>query len=501
MSKIHITISNANYGVIISDGAIAVVFSKFIRRFTKFSMVYNARIKEYIPQISNRYYGYCGRNKEYRLPISTLPALSNALRENRVLRDDICVVYDKDYLTVPLDVELRELPFELAEYQHTYINIASDSEPIRFIDLEPGKGKTTIATRALAAVNLRTAIVVIPNYIEKWSSELGKYYNIEESEYIVIRGNESLKQLMSMTAIPYKFIIFSMRTLMNYITAYEEDEAFDTGMIPPQYLMQHLGVGTVFNDEAHQEFYSLYKIMCYFDAKKFIAQTATLNNLQKDIEFYYYTLFPEESRIKGIVEFPPHIDVMPVRYFINGNYRLNFRRAQGYNHILYEQSIMKYNKLLTAYVKMIIKYLDDKYISRRVDGEKALIFASSIALCRYICSEIKKVYPKLNVTTYVEKDPQINLYNSDICVTTPAGGGTAHDIAGLITVINTVSLISIQKNQQNPNRLREIPGREVWYVYFYTPKIPNHRDMHVKRMDAMRKYTKKFVHDTYNITA
>jgi hypothetical protein len=70
--------------------------------------------------------------------------------------------------------------------------------------------------------------------------------------------------------------------------------------------------------------------------------------------------------------------------------------------------------------------------------------------------------------------------------------GTAIDIPLLHTVIQTVNVSSLQANEQNHGRLRDLPGKDVMFLYLYSKDIQKHKQYHLKRMNIFRPISKKF---------
>jgi hypothetical protein len=170
----------------------------------------------------------------------------------------------------------------------------------------------------------------------------------------------------------------------------------------------------------------------------------------------------------------------------------------GYSHTLLEQSIMRNNLLLRSYINMILYYIKDGYISRKKDGQRMLIFAATIRMCTILTNYIKKVYSNLDIRRYVEDDDYSNILEADICISTVQSSGTAIDISGLITVLQTVSMKSIQANLQTSGRLREIEGTDVRYYYLYAGNIDKQKDYHLERKVDLAAKTKEWHDLRYN---
>lgn len=161
---------------------------------------------------------------------------------------------------------------------------------------------------------------------------------------------------------------------------------------------------------------------------------------------------------------------------------------------------MKSKYFMRNYFNMIFHYVEKDYIKRKQDGERLLVFMASIALCTAFTNYLKDKYPSMDIRRYVEDDPYENILNAEISVSTVISASTAVDIPKLITVINTISMASLQANLQTMGRLRKIPGRDVWYDYIYCPQIPNQKHMHKIRRDTIKDKAKLIVYDEYPLT-
>jgi len=276
---------------------------------------------------------------------------------------------------------------------------------------------TFISIYSIAKLNQRTLILVLPKYIEKWIEDVHKYMELEDEDIYVVRGSESLIELMNMENIQYKFIICAMRTMINYVKSYEEEEDFLFPVLP-QNLIRHLKVGVMLNDESHQEFHALFKCCMYFDPPKLIGMTATIETKDKVQDKMYKTLFPMETRISNLVEYKKYVDVIATSYRVNSLRGIRSRRPQGYSHVLFEQTLMRNGLMLKEYLDMIFYYVKKDYIDRRKPGQKMIIFAATVDFCTIMVNRLKQLYPKLDVKRYVEEDSYENIQTADICGTT-----------------------------------------------------------------------------------
>jgi len=357
---------------------------------------------------------------------------------------------------------------------------------------------TVIAMNAVVKLQYKLAIIVLPKYIDKWVSDVKDTTNIVDEEICVIRGSASLIDLMVNGSSNYKIIIFSLRTITNYIKEYETGRIEEFKYpIQPEELMSKLHIGIILNDESHQEYHALYKASLYFDVKKFIGLSATLISDQEDITRMHNLLFPTSCRISGLAKYNRYIYVHAVEYTMTDVDTIKHARARGYSHTLFEQSIMSNPLLCSDYVDMIMWYVKKAYISQRMKGDRLLIFAATVDMCTLLQQTIKKLYLDLDVRRYVEDDDYVNL-KADICVTTVLSAGTAVDIPNLIACIQTISIGSVQANLQAVGRLRNIPNRKVRYYYVYCNGLEKQYKLHRQRVAAIAKVIKQYTKEEYH---
>lgn len=499
MARININVHKLFFTVNIIDQSLSHIVKTICSSLTTYSFNYNKHTKTTIKQKDKVFYSHIPHTNEYRFCINNIKDFMLILGSNGITRDNISVKYIRNDDVSSLGLKLNK-NYKPRDYQEEYVKILTspDSGTINLVDLKTGYGKGLVGMYAVTKLNLRTAILVLPKYIDKWISDVKQYTNIEDDDIYVVQGGDSLIELMEENDITYKFIILSMRTISNYITSYEENTF--TYPVKPYDLMQYLNIGVLLNDESHQHFHALFKTTLYFDVKKFIGLSATLDTNQADVKAMYNTLFPPECRISNIAKINNYVNVKAITYkleFIRG---IQYKRQQGYNHNLYEQSIMKNNIFLKDYVEMIMWYIKECYISRRKPGDKLLVFMASINMCTLLTNHTKSLYKDLDVRRYVENDPYENIIEADITFSTILSAGTAIDIPNLISVLQTVSISSLQANLQSLGRLRKLPDKETWYYYLYTRDIKNQYKMHLDRREAIKHTVKNYVFDEYHKT-
>ena len=350
---------------------------------------------------------------------------------------------------------------------------------------------TTIGTNALTVIDERAMILVLPKYVDKWISDIKMYTNIQDDDICVIQGSKKIRELMNTDSnkLKYKVYIASITT-MNYMISDFEDPTgiyYTTYPMEPNKFMDHLGVGVILNDETHQHFHALLKISLYMNVNQIIGLSATLDSNRAEMKKMYNHMFPPENRISNIVAIDRYVNVLAIEYKMISLKGIKYLQGgQGYSHIVFEQSILRNKSLRESYMEMIYYYVKSKYLDRKLPGERCLIFMSTVMFCTLFTKYLKSKHKNMDIRRYCQDDPYENVINAEICVSTVISASTAVDIPKLITVVNTISMASLQANIQTMGRLRKIPDRDTWYVYMYTPQILNQKNMHKIRRDTIK---------------
>jgi len=504
--KVKIIIRNLNYEVIPLCNSVMSSIEYMYTKLSTYTWIYDRQLKRNTREVDKVFVASIVHTASYRFNINTLRSFILVLGQRGIVADDIDLSFDKDYEIADIEMFIND-EFTAREYQDKYVNILinNDANKYKLVDLEMGKGKSFIAMKALSILNSRAILLLLPKYIDKWIFDVQKLTDTTMDEIFVVQGSKGIHQLLNEVAdvgienLPYKFIILSSTTMQNYIRSYEQAthiDEFDYS-VPPQDFTRALGVGVVMNDETHQHFASIHKSMLYLDAKLFIGLSATLETKDPYITNMYKIMFPNDSRISNIVKPVAYIDVYAVRYEITTIKHLQFKRQQGYNHNLFETSLMRNSVLLRDYIDMIMYYLKIGHIDRAKPGQKCLIFCASVNFCTMLTNYIAKMYPEKDVRRYVADDPYENVIDADICVSTVISSGTAIDIPKLITVIQTISISSIQANKQSYGRLRD-NGEEERFYYLYSKSIKNQVKMHGDRVNILKPLAKNYNLMEYN---
>ena len=475
-------------------------FNKKLVTF-KYSKTWDKRLRRLRTEIKvdKKFYIVDNNQSCIRYPFSLKEDIIEYLNKNNI---EIEIKEFKPSKSDKVDYKLA-VDYKPREDQQLYINLITNiNYPTTLIDLKTGGGKTFISMYAMSKLKRRFGVIVLPRYIDKWKQDLEFYLGLGDEDVYVIQGGNSLRKLMSMSKEDRKKIkayIISLKTLTIYINEYLDIDQPFTYPVEPDDLNKILRVGYLLSDEVHQEFHNVYLSQMFIPTKKLIGMSATLESNDKRTNNMYKLLFPIEARLQEEVEHEPYINVIAIKYNLDPIYRktIKYKSTQGYSQIKFEQSILKRRTATKRYIKMINTFLEALYIKRREEGDKCIIFAGTIAMCKQIRDYLKRYHPNLIINKYTQEDDFDVFDKSDVIVSTLLSSGTAIDIPNLITVLQTIAIDSIQANKQGIGRLRKIKGKEVIYAYFYCSDIESHRRYNINKTKYFKHISKSNISLTY----
>lgn len=445
-------------------------------------------------QVKHHYSSRTSDNLEFRFHIGQLPEFLHMLQVNYIEPYMYDTVYEEEPVPAKISVQLKP-HIQLRDYQENardfIVTTEGDDNHTRLIGLRTGSGKGIVSMAGITALGYRTAVIVLPTYIEKWVDELQEVTNVKPRRIMTIQGGDQLKSVIQLAkdkVLDVDFIVFSLITIRNYHTAYEKNhfECIEEYGCNPEELFKLLGVGTLTIDETHQHLNAVFKTMLFTHVKKIIALTATLISEDHTVAKIHKLMFPKEARFENVV----HDKYIKVRSF---SYRFNDIKgdkikwqtwgSNAYSHVEFEKSLMKRPNVLQNYFRMIDSMINNGYFMDYQKGDKLIVFAATIDMCTKLTEHLKAKHPSLDVRRYVEDDPFENVIDADIRVTTILSGGTAIDIPNLRCAVMTTSIQSPVSNLQAIGRLRKLKDRDVKFCYPYCEQIPKQLQYHRKKME------------------
>lgn len=364
----------------------------------------------------------------------------------------------------------------------------------KLVGLQTGKGKSLISMKAVSEIGKKTAIIVRPMFIYKWVGDVQKYLDIATERIMVVQGSKDLMALLQLAENnqldDIDIFIISNKTLQMWIKLYEHKRKhiLDLGYAClPEDLFEQLKVGIRLIDEVHLDFHLNFKLDLYTNVEKSISLSATLVNKDAFMEKVYEIAYPASERFKTPL-LDRYIDAKAVIYYLADDRKVRASEygSTNYSHSAFEESVMRDRDFLDNYLKLI-KYVSDiGYIKDYVKGQRMIVFCYKKEFCAIVTNYLKRVYPHLDVRRYVAEDPDENMYEPDIRVTTLGSGSTAHDIANLKTAIMTVSVDSVQSNIQALGRLRRLDGVIPKFFYLACAQIPKQMQYHDSKRQLLR---------------
>ena len=483
-----LTIYNLSVKLSSNDSVILNHLRDFIRRY------YTVAINGFGKDATTSYkvfFGAPNQRSFYVLHKNQFLHFVKYLRQFSVEFKPTSVEDKREYTDVRETFSVRP-EWSLRDYQKPVVDFILDNpKQSKLIPLRTGTGKTFISLYALAQLNSRIGIVILPVYIDKWVNDIIQIHNASVDDILVIQGSTNLikaVELAKQGELNYKYIIISNRTLQGFINAYEEnmEYAVEKYGIEPLDLFPLLGIGNLLIDETHQHFHALFKILLYTNVKFHIGLSATLLSEDRTVRLVHQIVYPDSTIYKESVD-DNYIDVYPITYSISDRHmkfiRTTFYKSNAYSHIAFEKSIIRNKLLKEGYFKIITGVIEDYFIEHYLPNDKLLIFVSTIDLGRELQAHLAPIYTQFKVNTYFEDDSYERLEQSDIIISTIISAGTAVDIKNLRVVIQTVSINSPVANLQNLGRLRKLTDRDVKFCYLYSDRIPKHKEYHFKKVE------------------
>ena len=441
----------------------------------------------------SKYAGVVYNNSEIRVHISFFDKVMEwvkavGLKEGEYKIIDMSCVKGKK-----IKVKLKK-GWKPRDYQEEPIKwIVNNDGKDKLLTFQPGDGKTFMCVAALCKLQRRAVFIIKPRYMDKWVSDLTEITDVHEDKILKISGGRNLQDWLEAydeMDQGHDFIIISNRTFFDYIKHYEEGVGSD---IRPDNYAAVFDAGILVIDEIHQDFNFNFRLSLYTNACLLIGMSGTFLSSDKITERYMYTMFPKYDRLKHRVK-EAYIDIFAIGYRFdqhNVPSKYHYSLADAYNHIKFERFIMSSKYRLYDYTKLINEEFKT-YIKRREEGDKCLIYCASIAMCHFFCHFLSIQYKDLKITTKVEGDDYSVILENDVIVSTVQSSGTAFDIPGLITVLQTMSIDTSQSNLQSLGRLRDLKDKIVEFYYFYTPDIEKQFTYHRNRIQLFKSLAKSY---------
>lgn len=470
--------------------------------YTESSMVFDPVRRKKVWRPVKTYAIYIDRGREFRLHIGQWYQFKNALLDQFVDKTSYVI---REYTLAhgeEVDLNVKE-GWELRDFQPDAVDfIIAKDDPTRIapmVMVPMGKGKTFLSLYAAAKLKKRFAVVLLAGYVDQWVKNIQKILDVEADEIARIQGSDSLQRCTnypdSGLPIPKVFVI-ALTTLQKWYGLYEESRnhhKLEAYACSPYEFFQHLGIGTVIFDEVHQHPYGVYRCHAYLHTEKTINLSATLFTENPVIRKVQSMMFPMDARFDS-VKMDKYITVHACTYQILDYPRTKLQTTEWgsntYSHTAYEKSILRNSKIKRQYLGMICDLIAESYDKDYMDGDRLIIFIATRAMAEELLIWIEERFPKYDTRTFLEGDPEENVTDSDIRISTIIKSGAALDIAGLRVTIQTISMKSPNSNLQVLGRLRPLKDRDVHFYHIFCSSIPKHAEYYHSKVELFQEWSK-----------
>ena len=486
----NLIIGNQSIRLHSNDTRLKLIIQDLFNHLTYFEMVANPVSKRYERKPSMYFYIYKEKEGYFDFIFSknNLNDFLYYIKMSKInYRDSFKVmnsVYKENGVKIPMLGN-----YTPRDNQKYYIDNIVKSKDIHsmLIDLQPGFGKTLIGYFSVVELRTRPAVLIKPSFLKKWVADIKKYSPLEDNEIYIIKGSDSLRELFAMNKQDrnnIKAYIISTRTITNYYESFYTDD-FNYAVSPYDFI-DFCGIQNILNDESHKEFEAVFKIIMWMNPQRIIGMSATMDSDKKNMNYFYNLLYPRAHRLESLFGIHKYAKLLFYTFSLNNGLFIPHKGMMGYNHVKYEQNLMRNTRLLQDYLEMLKDIADEYYYRRKKEGQKLLLLFSTIDMATLIYSAFTKHYNDLVIKRYVEKDNYDDMLNGDVVISTNGSMGTGIDVPGLITTIQTVPISDKQLNIQALGRLREIEGTDVIYISLYCNTLKAHRDNQIKRTKILK---------------
>jgi superfamily II DNA or RNA helicase len=440
------------------ENVTTTTFSNFF--FTKKS-VYDKQLYRYVETNDKLYIGRVKIIKTFSFPISMFNNFKKFILKN-INKPYINIVEHNKIPSTVVEYDLVE-HFKPYEYQKEIAkNIVETTSPTSVIVLQTGKGKGLTALYTLSLFNKKAIFILQARYVNKWIEEIIEKTTIDRDEILLIRGSVSLSSLLKNEeyhTTTHKIVIITMKTMMDYIISFEEQTVTNKFKydVTPFNFLEIVKIDTILIDEVHEMFNGVMKSLMYLNPNKFIGLTGTLYSIDSLKNLFQKIIFPEKDRYNTL-EYDAYVSMFTLFYNIENVEKVRYEQNDMYNHIKFEQSVMKNKSMYNNYLTLIYTALSKFYLTRKSGGEKALMYVSSVEYAGKLTEELS-AKTGLIVSQFTQGVDDSVLKNSDIIVTTVIKAAANFDIKNLITTIMTTSLKNPVTNEQIRGRLRNLVSK------------------------------------------
>lgn len=467
----------------------------FVRRFIHYQL---RKKRGHFENTADKTYAFRTEDKtEFSFHINTFDDFIEHLTQFHLKGDLVEVITMKEAHAEPAEFEFQP-GWEPYDYQIPFIEYLSTTYPngprAKLGAIQTGKGKTFSSLWSVAKRGVRAAIIVKARFFDQWIEAVHDHLVLDpKKDVMIIRKGEHLKGLIDLAMrgeYCSKIVMIASDIIHNYVKAYkhygEGIEHLGFGC-PPRLLFHYLGVGERVIDELHEDFHRWFLFDLQTHVQNSTSLTASLVADDHHIQRMMDTMHPPETRYQG-QEYHKYVAATAVFYRFAKPTEIKSTNKQGYysQHEL-ESWILEDDQRTANYMEFIHQLVLGDYFQGRREGDKCLVYASSIDMCTMLADYFSQTYPMLDCRRYTELDPRENVIEPHIRFTTLGKAGAAVDIPGLTSVILSNARKATSSNIQGFGRLRELKdGRTPRFTYAVCEDISKQLEYHEAKQLLLR---------------
>lgn len=362
------------------------------------------------------------------------------------------------------------IPFELkpgispkSEFQAEGIKFLTDRKnPIHFslLSLPTGEGKTVCGLAAMCYYNRKT-LIVANSLSEQWIEEILNKTNVKYDRIYEISGINSIEKILDKRWNDklYDVYVAQLRTLEN---------ANELGLYDK--FCKRCGIGLKITDEVHLMTYSNILMDMSSPIADYIYLSATPARSSPAEDWCMKKAFRNlPSFGEEVASFKrKYLNTIYVTYDSKPKY-YDVKRCTsfyGFNLNAFEKYTFDITRRDT--ILNILKWAIEKSIPNIDNDDKIVIIVRNLETIRILEKNLSVMFSKLTIGNYssdMPKELKRKSLDNKIILSTDKSFGTGSDLKGKLRVlINATTYNSKVTAKQLPGRLREIPGKNVYYI-------------------------------------
>lgn len=433
------------------------------------------------------WYFFDEKTHEYRINITYLKIFREYHRGY-----DIDYIVETPVIGDSVDIGMADFYSPRGKQEDWQTFLVNEKGPHLSLPATMGGGKTVTFIAVASILGVRTAAVIPPFLSDRWMLELSKFTTMNDRDFIYINGGKLLKSYMTTIELGrnmFKFVLFSINTLRNYIRDYHENP--ELWVYSPEEFFKACNFGLKGVDEAHKELHFHFTSTLFFNTAKYINLSGTLKKENEFLNEMAERHMPLEGRCP--VEEPKAVTDCSVYKMYYSHFIPNHKSPMGYSHIILENNIRYHPSMCRAYMIYMAKILYTEFCNVRTQkSDKCLMFVATTKLADMLTDflrtdpAVSMGFEGLRVGRLRAGEPDEKCQELDLIITTVGRAGTGFDVPGILTVVNTIAISDGPLQRQVLGRGRERDDVNCRYVRVYSPHIRKHVDYHLKSLKVLQ---------------